>query len=276
MATTDVTGKRPLTFTDSDGGQRFIPLAALEFDGTSVKLAAAWKTALGPADSAALLAVAQRQADTGDLAPPPVLPPTPAVRFSATVAGEEGNGISLALSAQTGGFKLAVKEVDVYPGLDGAAAAAAAIGVEKAAAKPGQPEGTGIVHVHSAAFSAGMPKDVAGVAMPAAGLDVKTADDAGVLMRLLPRDGFTGTGITVTIATDQAATPKTFTVTASYDSGQPSAVTSASLGSLPAKLAFVITAAPPPGGYAPPAAVPDLRLQGGGDGVAAAAIAYTS
>ncbi len=35
----DVTGKRPLTFTDSTGAQRFVPLSAFQFEGSTVQLA---------------------------------------------------------------------------------------------------------------------------------------------------------------------------------------------------------------------------------------------
>ena len=97
-------------------------------------------------------------------------------------------------------------------------------------------------------------------------------------MTLLPRPGYAGTGgLSTAVTIDASGT--TFTVTATYDSSKettPDAtVTLTTLGALPAKVAYVVKASAPPAGAALPMAG-SVKLAGGGSGIPAAGLLYTS
>lgn len=277
-ASLHVTGTRPMSFTDSTGAQRFVPLSALELDGSEVKLKASWASSFSAPDATILLALAGERAASGDLKPPPVTPPVPAIAFTARTAGPESNGIVVTVTPDPGPpltatIAIAAKEVDAYGGLTGAKHAAQVIGVDTPTGNPGDPPaGTGLVRVKASAnLTAALPKDGQVLSVKAA-TPVLAPDDT-TLFTLLPRDGYTGTGIAVTIAVDAVA--KTFTLHATHDSGPQPKVTLQTLDQLAAPVKFLVSAGAPPGGLAPPAAS-TVPLSGGGLGIKATGVAYTT
>jgi hypothetical protein len=265
----DVTGGAPLVFTDSLGAQRSVPLSAFQFNGSTVEVVSAWKSQFTAADLVIVNALTAAKAAGGEFTPPPVVPPAPAVLFTATTAGPEGNGISLTLAPDNGGLldaKLTItaKEVDTYSGLAGATAAAAAIGVDVAGPPPGPAAGS--------IGPAGLPKDGQTLSVKAA-TAVLATDGTTTLFKLVARSGYTGTGIPVTVKLDAGGT--TFTVQATYDAGVNPPVTVTGLGALPGPIAFLVTAKAPPSGYALPVSS-TIALSGGAPGIQATGTVYTS
>jgi hypothetical protein len=290
MAVVDVVGSTPISVTDSTGAQVIVPLSALQFSGSDVQVKTAWTNVLDAGATASLRAVATIRAAAGELVPRPVTPPSPALLFSATHAGPESNGIAVKATSNNGGssplttqITITATENDSYPGLATATDAAQAIGVDTAPAKAGDPPaGTGLVVVKAASVAAGTALPAAadqnGTLKPGGSFDVKAADDS-VLFTLLPRTDYKGTaGLAVTVSLDQSG--KTFTVTATYDSTKENGakqqkVTILTLGSLPAPVGYLVKASPPSGGFQVPAAN-IVQLSGGGPGVAANGLLYTS
>jgi hypothetical protein len=280
MATTvAVAGHGPLSFTDSNGAQRFVPLSAFEFAGSEIQLKSAWSTDFGAGDQQILLALAAARAATGELVPPPVAGPAPAISFAATVPGSEGSNVTVGVKPDPADtvfdakVEFTVTETDVYAGLTNAGDAAAKIGVDTApAGATDPPKGTGLVVVKKSSIVSGddLP-DAKSITAKAAGTDVKSGSK--VLFTLLPRTGAPAAGIPVEIGVD--ATAKTFSVTAAYDSGAQSKIDLTNLDAMPAPVKFVVTAAAPSSGLAVPFAR-DVTLAGGAPGIAATGVAYTS
>lgn len=281
MSTVDVTGHSPLSFTNEDGSQRFVPLSALELVGSELKLKAAWAAEFSNADQATLLAVASTLKASRQLEPPPLTAPRPAIGFTAATAGPEGDNIVVTLTPDPGTVTEAqvliqAVETDTYSGLTDAAAAAMKIGVDNATGNPGDPPaGTGLVHVKAGGTTGtGLPKNNQNLTVKGATTNVLAADASTTLFQLVPRSGAPPAGIPVKVTVDSAA--GTFTVEASYDtgSGQPKVPLTA-LNTLAAPITFVVTAAPAPSGLARPKQG-DVRLSGGAPGIAATGVAYTS
>ena len=289
MSTTlDVVGATPISITGSTGGQRVVPLSALQFSGSTVQVKPAWASTFTAAETTALLAVASARVASGELRKPPVPLPTPALVVTAAVPGAESNGIAVQVTPDPPGttplstpIRISVTELDTYAGLTTAAAAAAAIGTDKPAGAPTDPPlGTGLVRVKSDSVVSGskLPVDVAEVALTAAGLDVRDGD-TNVLFTLLPRPGYSATkGLTVQVKQDTSGA--SFTVSAAYDSAKETtslpAFTIQSLDPLPAPVAYLVTVTAPASGAAVPAPTPaaGLALTGGGPGLAARALLY--
>ena len=276
-STVDVTGQSPLSFTDADGAQRFVPLSAFEFAGSKVALKTAWASEFTSAEQTILLALASARASAGELTPPPVLPPMAAILFTAAVEGPEGNNITVSVTPDAGTVltakaKISATETDTYAGLADAAAAADVVGYDSPAA--GDRQGTGLVMIkQSQAITAGMLPKAQTLAVKAAGVDVIGSDNSTKLFNLVPRAGAPTGGIPVKITVDSTA--GTFTLEASYDAGNTSKIALAPLDPVPASVAYVATAAAPPGGIAMPT-TGNVQLTGGADGVAATGTAYTS
>lgn len=286
---TDVVGSTPISITGVTGAQRVVPLSALEFVGSSVRVKAAWANAFTAAETTTLLALASARAAAGELRKPPARPPLPALVVTATVPGPESNTISVHMTPDpaatdplTTPIAVSVTERNTYSGLATAAEAASAIGTDTPPAVPTDPPlGTGIVQVKagSVATSTELPVDVAEVAVTDAGLDVKDAGDE-LLFTLLPRPGYSPTdGLTVRIEQDTSGT--SFTVTAAYDSALEATdlptFTVQSLGSLPDPVMYLVTVSAPASGAAVPAPTPaeGVPLAGGGVGLPARALLYT-
>ena len=111
------------------------------------------------------------------------------------------------------------------------------------------------------------------------GFNVKAASSSAILFSLVPaRPVPSGSdGLSVDVRQDPSGT--TFTVTATYASGAQSPVTIPTLNALPLQVAYLVTVSAPSGGaMLPPAASPPVQLQlsGGGPGVAASGLFYTS
>jgi hypothetical protein len=276
-STVDVTGQTPLSFTDANGAQRFIPLSAFEFSGSKVELKSDWASEFTSAEQTILLALATAKAAAGELTPPPVVPPLAAVLFTAAVEGPEGNNITVAVTpdagtALTAKVKVNATESDTYTGLADADAAANAIGFDNPGA--GQRQGTALVMLkESQAINAGMLPKAQTLAVKAAGVDVIGSDNSTKLFNLVPRSGAPSAGIPVTITVDSTA--NTFDLQASYDAGNSTKIALSPLDPLPASVAYVVTATAPPGGIAMPT-TGNVQLSGGADGVAATGTAYTS
>jgi hypothetical protein len=285
-APVDVVGSSPISFTGSEGQQLFVPLSALQFNGSSIQVSSAWATCFDPNETTTLLTLATAYAAAGELKTPPVPPPSPALVLTAAHAGLESNNILATVSpdADTGlGTKIAFSavETDTYPGLASAKEAAQAVGVDTpgGGANP-PPVATGLVYVVAASVvSAGtLPKDSqSGTLVAGTGFDVK-APDATVLFTIKPRDDYTGSdGLSFELALDDGGT--TFTITATYDSklesGSQAKITLTDLGDLPSQVSYLVTASAPPAGAALPAAG-DYQLSGGAAGVAANTLVYTS
>ena len=252
MANQAAAGKAPITFSDSLGAQRAVPLSAFTFNGSTIALNSTWTSVFTAQDQAILLALANAKVTAGELTPPPVIPPQPAIIFTAAVAGPQGNGITVTVTADppplaTAQLLITATETDTYSGLADATAAENQIGVD-AAVVGGPPVGTGVVMLKSgAATAAGLPKDGQSLKVKTA-TTVLAADGSTTLFTLVPRAGDGGPGIPVTVNLDPSGT--TFTLTASYDANNTSTKVSAEngLGSLPASVAFLIAAQAPPRG----------------------------
>jgi hypothetical protein len=282
----DVVGPRPITFTDSTGHQQSVPLSGLEVVGSKVQVSAAWQklNVYKPAELVLISAIATAQLATGQIAPPPVATPLPAIVFSASTPGSEGNGIKVTVNTEAGGtvFKgtldLKVAETDSYPGLTTGTDVLKAIGVDQAPAGPSDPrQGTGLVQVVAATKpGAGLPADNQVLSYKdGKALDVKAADNKTVLFLLVPRPGYGGSDLTVKVGLDPGGT--SFTVTATYAPAAAVPVPITALSPLPAPLAFVIAAAAPPSGLAlPPETAATVSLAGGAPGVAATGVAFTA
>ena len=160
MATAQtVTGHGPLSFTDHNGSQRYVPLAAFAFSGSKVALVSTWQTALetdgcNSGDLAVLLALANERLAADELIAVPVPPILPALQFTAASPGPDGNNIQIAL-AYSGATPSSVlgETVEIqaiqpftYSGLADGAAAVAAIGVDDPGGS-GDPAGTGIAMI---------------------------------------------------------------------------------------------------------------------------------
>ena len=287
-APVDVIGSAPISFTNSDGAQKFVPLSALQLNGSILELKTAWASAFDPAEKTTLLALATARAAAGELNPPPVPPPRPGISLSAKHAGPEGNGIVVTTTVEAGAplvAKISLKAVqtNVYAGLATAKAAALAIGVDTPTGTAGDPlKGTGVVVVKQSSINAAtdLPKVVAPTVLAAAGLDVKSADDSKVLFKLLPAADYAGSGgLSVAVALDASGT--TFTVTVVYDSsketGTNTKVTLQTLDQLPAQVAYLVKAEAPQSGAAlPPLGSTTTTLTGGAPGLTANGLLYTS
>jgi hypothetical protein len=117
------------------------------------------------ADETTLLAVAADRLAAGELLPPPLSPPAPAISFQASAPGAAGNDIAVTVSAGSGTVftaqvSITASETDTYKGLTGAPAARAAIGVDQAT-NPGDVVGSGLVMVKGSGANEekGLPKD---------------------------------------------------------------------------------------------------------------------
>jgi len=281
----DVVGSTPISFTGSQGGQRFVPLSALQFTGSTLQLKSAWASSFDPAETQTLLALASALAAAGVLTAPPVPPPSPAIAFTATHPGPESNDIVVTVAPDAGPpltatISVSVAETDTYPQLASAAAAALAVGVDVPSGNPGDPQlGTGLVVVKTGSVSGSstLPADNQTAVLTPAGFDVKAPDNS-VLFTVLPRADYAGSGgLSLAVNLDTSGT--TFTIAATYasakEAGPKPKITILTLNGLPAPVAYLVSAAAPPAGAALPAAG-SVQLTGGGPGLAASGLFYTS
>ena len=225
-AVVGVVGTAPISFTDSAGAQKSVPLSALQFSGSALQLTPDWVTELNPPDAKTLLAVATARLAAGELIPPPVRPPSPAIAVTAAHPGPESNNITVdatvtrhpdpdpgqLLNSTT--IKFGATETDTYTGLT-TAAIGETIGVDIPSGS--LPAGTGLVVVKSGSISTSdaLPVDQQHD-FTSAGFDVKAADSS-ILFTLVPRVDPTGKGgLSVHVAPAPSGT--TFTVTVTYDS----------------------------------------------------------
>lgn len=284
-APVDVVGPSPISFTSTQGGQLVVPLSALQFNGSTVEVKSAWAASFDAGETQTLLALATALAAAGELTAPPIAPPSPAIMFTARHAGPESNDIVVTAAPGSGPpltttIAVSVVQTDTYGLLASATAAALAIGVDAPTGKAGDPAaGTGVVVVQQGSVATGttLPADNQSGVLTSAGFEVKAVDNS-VLFTLLPRADYTGSGgLSVSVNLDPSGT--TFTVKAVYDSakeaGPQPKVTILTLGALPAPVAYLVSASAPPAGAEAPAGG-SVQLSGGGPGLAATGLFYTS
>jgi hypothetical protein len=289
-AKVDVVGTSPISFTDSTGAQKSVPLSALTFSGSKPDIADDWAPEFTKAaDKTTVLAVATARIAAGELTPPPTRPPSPAIAVTASHPGPESNNIVVAVAVTSDAsqplsatIKFSATETDTYTGLTKAAEAAKTIGVDTPSGQSGSPPaGTGVVAVMSSSVATGavLPADHQHHdGLTSAGFDVKAADSS-ILFTLVPRTDYSGSGgLSVDVGLDASGTA--FTVTATYnsaaESGNQPKVGILTLNALPSQVAYLVTASAPPGGAMLPAAGLPVQLSGGGPGVAASGLFYTS
>lgn len=285
-ATADVIGSTPLSFPDATGGQLVVPLSALEFSGSDLRIKTGWKAAFDSGEQERLLAAAKARASTGELAPPPVPPPAPGLAVVAAHPGPEGNGITVTVKVEKDApaleaeISLSVVEVDVWAGLADGKAAAHKVGVDAPTGADGDPPGaTGLLAIKKDSTGASTKPPVAssGVLKKATDVDLKDEDDKVVCV-IKPRADYSGKDGLSYAVTRQGAS---FTITATYDStkeaGTQGPVTLQSLGTLgtaaPA-VAYLVKVSAPPRGAALPADA-SAQLSGGAPGLAAGGLLYT-
>ncbi|MFD9452415.1 hypothetical protein ACFWBC_04885 [Streptomyces sp. NPDC059985] len=310
-----VVGRRPLGFTDAKGSQRSVPLSAFTLaPAGDLTLKASWKDAFPTeADRSTLARLAEGALATGDIAAAPEPARQPAVIFKAVAPGPRGNTIEVELthSAEESAAELPKKKTlllmvtrtDTYKGLRGPGDAVRAIGTG------GSPEddvecplGTGLIQVKCGTAAAVdencLPKPFDGVVKSGQGAKVQADADncdqvvtsgrkAGaratrgncdyftlVLNEGLP-EAVSAEGVRVQITVDVAA--RTYDLTASFTSDRVACGTSTvpTFTGIAGTKAALVTVTAPAQGFAPPMVPQTLKL-GGGDGVAATGVAYTS
>jgi hypothetical protein len=282
-ATADVIGSTPLSFGKASGGQEVVPLSALEFNGSDLRIKTAWQAAFDAGEQTTLLAVAKARAAVGELTPPPVPPPAAALAATATHAGPEGNGITVTVSVEKDApaleaeITLSVVEVDSWTGLADGEAAAHKVGVDAPTGADGDPpRATGLIAVKKGSTGASTKPAVAktGVLKKATDVDLKDADDK-VVCTIRPRADYAGKdGLSFEVTTDGT----TFAITATYDStketGTQGPVTLLTLGDVAEPVAYIVSVGAPPRGAALPADS-TIQLSGGAPGLAAGGLLYT-
>ena len=220
-AKVDVVGTAPISFTDSTGAQKSVPLSALTFSGSKPDIADDWAPEFNRApDKTTVLAVAAARITAGELTPPPTRPPSPAIAVTAVQPGRESYNIVVAVTVKPGpdpsqplsaNLEFRATETDTYTGLRTATEAAEAIGVETS---PGSaPAGAGLVMVKSGSVAAAdtLPVNQAPALTPT-GFDVKDANSATLFSVVPARPVPSGSdGLSVDVRQDQSGT--TFTVT---------------------------------------------------------------
>jgi hypothetical protein len=282
-ATADVNGSTPLSFTNSAGAQQVIPLSALEFNGSDIRLKTAWQAVLDAGEQTTLLSLAKARAAVGELTPPPIPPPTPAISVTAAHSGPEGNGITVTVAVEKdvpaleAEITLSAVEVDTWAMLTDGDAASFKVGVDAPTGVDGDPPGaTGLIAVKKGSTGASTKPAVAssGVLKKATGVDLKD-EDAAVVCTILPRADYVGKDGLSYAVTVQGST---FTVTATYDStkeaGTQDPVTLLTLGDTAAPVAYLVSVGAPPRGAALPANS-SAQLSGGAAGLPASGLLYT-
>ena len=282
-AAADVVGSSPLSFANASGGQEVLPLSALEFSGSDIRLKTAWQAAFDAAEQATLQAVARSRAALGELTPPPVPSPAPALALTAAHTGPQGNGIAVTVSVEKdvprlhAKITLSVVETDTWAGLADGDAAAHKIGVDAPTGADGDPPGaTGLIAVKRGSTGASSKPPVATTGVLKKSTDVDLKDEDGkTVCSILPRSDYAGKdGLSFAVTRQGSA----FTVSATYDStkesGTQTPVTLLTLGDVPAPVAYLVEVGAPPRGAALPADS-SAQLSGGSTGLAAGGLLYT-
>ena len=178
-ATVEVVGTSPLSFTDSTGAQQFVPLSALEFECSKIKLRSGWAGSFDAAEAMRLLAVAampRRGRRAHAAADPAACDPAdgiPARRRDEQHHRHRHPGRRPLTATMT----VNAVEVDSYHGLDSAATAAKTIGVDVSLGTQNTPPaGTGVVAIKASPVSApkALPADNQTGVLTNAGFEVRT------------------------------------------------------------------------------------------------------
>lgn len=282
-AAAEVIGASPLAYSDTLGSQQVLPLEALEFQGSTLQLKAAWAAVVPVAEQAALLELAKVRARNGELTPPPERPPSSALLVVARSTGPHANGTIVTAASETGkpilaaGIEFTATRTDTWPGLATGAEAEQQVGVDEEPADDTEPPlGTGLVVLEkdSSGATAKLPVPSAGVLKKTEAVSLKDEDDK-VVAKLLPAADYVGKG---GLSYEVVVEDETFTLSATYDStleeGVQDPVTLLNLDDLADPVAYLVKVSAPPRGAALPSGA--VTLTGGAEGVAASGLLFMS
>lgn len=267
-STVGITGSGPLSVTDKNGAQHFVPLSAFELTGSTVTLKGTaptdWATVLGKTiDLTALKALAAARLAAGEVTSPPNRHASPAILFTAQATGLEGNAITVDVTPHgLDDVTLVAKQQFLYPGLATKEAAQTMIG---------DATGTGPVQVTALGDGVKPVKPVAATTVKTTKtLDVKDTDNK--LLFTLTNAAPGDVSIEVRADTGDSAL---FVVEVVIGPLTSTKVKLTELATSTGDASKLVKAAPPSTGLAVPA-TGTVRLSGGATGVAATGVAYSS
>lgn len=269
MATTKVTAKGPIEFTDG-GKQIVLPLSAVAIDNTG-KLTSQSPLYTGAKNKAAVDAWFKELLATGFVRPAPVPPPQTAMVVTAKTPGSMGNNITLTFVVnQDGTFNMTVAAVNTWNGLT-AATIKAVVGTQ-----PGGGTRPGLVYVSSAPAPATpdvtVPVGLGGNGPYTKDINTKNATLAFTLEGAQNTAGGDKTTVEVKNVQDPTDPASTFTLEAKWP--VPGPVTAANKttaylqnpNQVAADFGFVIDVAAGPTGLFLVPAAGTVQLRGGSDG----------
>jgi hypothetical protein len=268
VSTVGITGSGPLSVTNRSGAQCFVPLSAFELNGSTVTLKGAvgadWATELAKTiDVAALTELAARRLAAGEVAAPPDRRVVPAILFQAQASGPEGNGIAVDVTPDgLDDVTIVAHQQLVYSGLASGAAAQGAIG---------DASGTGPMQVTAVGDGSAPPAPVVATTVTK-GSDFSVNDAGGKLLFKIANAALDDVLLDVKV---DAANPALFIVQIGRGPLTSTKVKLTDLGKSTGDASKLVKAATPSTGLAVPAAA-TVQLSGGGHGVAATGVAYSS
>jgi hypothetical protein len=263
MASLPATGGSPITFLNSNFAQQSIPLTFVTFPSATgtPTVSSAWPDWKSPADQANVASWVQYLATQGLLAADIVPLPPAAFTITARDAGSSGNDITIAFGAVTPNtatpsattVDVTVSTKQVYPALTPTSIATVLGTAPLAGTQPGlayvsapltgMPTAVTTPKTFSGSPLAFVPPGSGGALSPTHDAASEAAD-AALLQATI-------TNVTTT----------TFDLTLIWSKEQ-----TVPLSSLPATFAYLVTIAPPPGGFVyAPAANSQITLVGGAD-----------
>jgi hypothetical protein len=280
-------GNGPFEFTDPNGKQVSIPLAALKFTSGVLDVdSAAWPPFSGypPPVQAQIKGLLANLTTAQVLMPPVAASPKPAMVVNAADIGTAGNNITVAITVTLSAdldptkatFNLTVTETEVYAGLS-TATIKGVVGNETTAGS--QP---GLAHVVSASLNPALLPKVQSLAFPAAAPGVKATVDivdaaATKVFTLEARKAGPDAQFAAAAISAVDSVANTFTLTLQWQHK----VTGAKLLTVQNDLApldYEITVAPPASGiFSVPATTADpVALSGGSATASASAVVFAS
>lgn len=287
MGTTSVFANGPFEFTDANGNQVSIPLAALQFDSSGTLVVAktgpnAWAPWAGynSDEQTLILSLLAQLAAQQLIIPAPAASPIAAMVFKAADPGSAGNNITVSIKVTPSAdptlatFDITVTESDTYTGLS-AATIEATLGTD---VKPAPAPGLAVV-VSGGTTTTRLPQAATvnlGGGGPAAASNYTFNDATSkpVFTLRAKKNGADGDLTKVTIANVQT---KTFDLTVMWTK-KSAGVTLGTLAASAANLAYEVTIqAPASGVYSVPAdsSSSPVPMTGGADGASAAAASAT-
>jgi YD repeat-containing protein len=243
----------PLSFITSDGKQLWIPLTALYYDAAGALKAERWP--LYTANQAAVDPFLRRLAASRDIVPGPEPTVKPAFKATAVTAGASGVSINIVVANVTPNVAtpasstadVAVTETDTYTALK----PDTIVEVLGNSATTGKRAGLAFV---SSSGTVALPKAgsytfAAASAGDPAKANIAKQTGSGNAFTLQARSNDAAGALTTAEIKDVDTTAQTFTLVL----GWSKAVTATAIDALAAPFAYVVTIAPPDGGYRAPA-----------------------